>query len=798
MAIYTRAASVRLSGTFVFSLCITLLAGGCLDPIAYVPYDAAIPDIIVQPEGFSCSKGADPQELVVEAAASDGGSISYQWYTYADSNPSRVTLNPGSVCRPITDTKGIHYYYAEVTNYNPNRQNKTAVRESVHAKVIVDMSVVSSLDLTGVIPAPVSGEEPKAASSYSGEYTVGSIQWTDITGGGIGATPPVFTLGHTYRAAFTLYAGSDRCFAGLPVGTGSDPYAGTWTAGEEPSETNFYHLDASTVVQALNLDSTIQIIITFMPAQGIAVSSLDLTGVIPAPAAGAAVASSTYSGEYTVGAVTWTDISAAPLTPVNPVAAFAAGHTYSAGFTLSAAANRSFEGLPVGTGSEPQAGTWTAGLSKTPSATNFYHRGAVSVVQSANTGVTIDITITFTMTLELSGTPQGSGVVTAIDAEVTKVYFTLDNEYSGTWKVYTAAAGGTASAALSASFSMVNNMPILTLKSASPISPRAYYVSVTEAGKGESGRLALWGPPLDDTTPLSLAARFRIPETALPSGAGGVYAVFTLLHTYIGDVVDKGEVNEDNGYAIPAIALGDWVDLQSLTVLAYDGDGGFSVTNDEVPDHGRLLRLLVVGNNSFNTDRAQAIGGDYNPADDIKTHNNGTPHLVFQFQNLFDARRMNGSGNDGYFACDIRDYLNINYITGLTNAGLPAGCLFAPIQYTLNATNSGITRITDEVWLPTMRELFWNDPYVLANGHIYDREIPEDQPRLEYYTDNDTRKKGKLDAGADYTWTASTHHYGSNDGFCVFDASTGTIASYPDDGSNAANAMWVCPAFCVK
>jgi hypothetical protein len=785
-----------------------LLAGGCLEPIAYVPYDAAMPDIIVQPEGFSCNTGADPQLLVVEATASDGGSISYQWYSYADSSPSmKIMLNQGSVCLPFTDTKGVHYYYAEVTNYNPERPNKTAVRESVHAKVVVDLPMVRGLDLTGVIPAPLSGAAPQTASPYSGEYTVGEITWTDITGSDLGNLPSlVFLLGHTYRAAFTLHAGDGRSFAGLPVGTGSDPYAGTWKAGNGRSKTNFYHLDASTVVQALNLESTIQVTITFMPAQGIAVSSLDLTWVIPAPTVGAAAStSSPYSGEYTVGTITWTDISAAPFTPVNPVAAFLAGHTYSAGFTLSAAASRSFSGLADG--------VWTAG-DETPSAANFFHTGAASVGQSANTGVTIGITVTF-ITIAQSAAPEGDGLLTAINGDATEVYFTLDQEYTGTWKVYTRAEGGDASATVTASFSMVNSEPILTLKSASPISPRAYYVSVTEADKGESGRLALWGAPLTNDTAMNLAARFRIPETALSAGAGGVSAVFNVLHAYLRDA---GAVPM-NDYRVSAIVLGDWVDLPSLTLAGYSNiSAGYpgvaesyyplNLTNIPVPNApvsgSTLLRLIVVGNNSFHS------RGTYWLDAVARAYNDGTPHLVFQFQNIPSSglnldngmggkdvpglAKMNAGETNagGYGASGMRQYLTNNYLTGLIGAGVPEAVLFAPKRYVAK-DNAAAEEIQDLVWLPTMREMT-GDNNGGSNGTY---ETQANQARLEYYDTAEKRKKGLLWDTAwtnNCYWTASpsTGRYGTN-WFCFIYAGNGNASD-----CSAAITFGVVPAFCVK
>jgi hypothetical protein len=403
--------------------------------------------------------------------------------------------------------------------------------------------------------------------------------------------------------------------------------------------------------------------------------------------------------------------------------------------------------------------------------------------------------------------------VSTISADAKTLTFALDKEYTGDWKVYTVPEDGSASTVVSALFDA--ETLTLTLMSSKPIAPRKYYVSLTAPGKAEStDRLVLWGEPLAGTNPMSLAERFRLAERwdgdtgAVPGGADGVSAMFTLLHTYIAGVKDS--VTAANDYTVPGIALGDWVDLPSLTVAADGGGGGFSETNAEVPGHGRLLRLLVVGNNSFNSDRAKAIDEEYNisydaynPPDDKKERNNGTPHLVFQFQNLFGTRRMDGTSTHRcYYDCDIRTYLNDKYLTGLAAAGLPADYLFAPIQYSLKNDGNSSEWITDKVWLPTMRQLFWNDTWALTRpspSAIHHREFPEYQPRLEYYTDNESRIKGKLATDTDgyFTWTASTPD-NNGKGLWVFNASTGSITATSADIHDADDGTpRVCPAFCV-
>jgi len=678
--------------------------------------------------------------------------------------------------------------------------------------------VLFSLDLSDVIPEPAAGQTPAESFAYKGEYSVGAVDWK-------GALSPdgKFISGAVYTAELTLGAAANRSFEGLE--------AGTWTkkTPPEPSMTNFYHFGASTVTQTNpSLDGkTIDITITFLPAHAQSVTSvrsgivisMDLSAVIPAPVPGEAPSEAiAYEGDYSVGAVDWKGA-------LSPEGNFVSGVVYRAEFTLNAAANRSFEGL--------ETGTWTAETPPAASTTNFYHFGASTVTQSDPSldGKTIDISITFLPAHAQSARPEGDGVVTAINADATLLAFTLSSTNTGTWKVYDAETGSDVSASVSASFAA----PKLTLTSISgdAISPKAYYVSVTEDGKDESGRLALWRAPADGGSAMSLAARFGIPDTALPTGndgADGVSAVFNVLHAFIADV---GAGGTDN--TVPKIVLGDWIDLQSLTVDNYirsDNNTIASVINASNTDtpNGKLLRLLVVGNNSFHS------RGDYNLNNAYTTnpnltdsnqnsmaYNDATPHLVFQFQNIPGMAKMTtGNEGGGYKGSGMRSYLvptngtswgddgdsgSGAFLVGLVNAGVPDAVLFAPKRYVTNNGKrynsgdemdlaTGADEIEDKVWLPTVREMFG-----IPDASNVDYETELNQARLEYYPPDNTdeakakRIKYNEGGGANSYWEASpgwTSNSVPNGSFCVV----------KDDGN--VNYLWpdrdegVAPAFCIK
>jgi hypothetical protein len=547
--------------------------------------------------------------------------------------------------------------------------------------------------------------------------------------------------------------------------------------------------------------------------------SYDLTYIIPLPVVGDPASDKAPEDiAYTPGEVVWTDISTE--SAVNPGENFTIGHTYKAEVTFTARSGYNFSRL---TGSE-----WTA-ASGIPSQTNFYHRNAARVVQTNNTTEEIDIAVYFPVLLEPTDKPGGLVVMTGINPYATEISFSLDKAYYGTWRVYASETGGQPLSAVRAYFDVAGELdtPSITLKSdEDPFSPGIYYVSLQVEGRGESERLALWEDPVplddpDDPTPMSLASRFHIPDTALPAGAGGVSAVFSVLHAYIAKF--SGSMLAW-GYRVPGIALGDWIDLPSLEVAEYirsddrvianainDGQGGPVLNKDLGGDKGYLLRLIVVGNNSFHS------RGSYWLTDKgARTHNDATPHLVFQFQNIPGFAKMStGSSGGGYKDTGMRSYLVPSngadwgdpdpakeknpgaFHAGLVNAGVPDAVLFAPKRYVTNNGKrdgsdlaDGADEIEDKVWLPTVREMFGTED---ASNGAY--ETAANQARLEYYTDNESRKKYNKDGNPAYYWEASPgwSRYFTPTSFCEVNA--GGRASYisPDQGD-----MGVAPAFCVK
>jgi hypothetical protein len=288
-------------------------------------------------------------------------------------------------------------------------------------------------------------------------------------------------------------------------------------------------------------------------------------------------------------------------------------------------------------------------------------------------------------------------------------------------------------------------------------------------------------------TGVSLKDTFGIVET----GTGGVYKTFSAVHEYL-QTNPTPTTGTRDGYTvitkIGVIGLGDYIDLESLSIAGYPvDDTGYGkltdVANTDLGNgRGYLLRLMVVGINSFNG----------------KNDNGEFPHLVFQFQNPPGLYWMNSSETNegGYAASEGRAYLvsvsgksgSGAFQTGLTNAGVPfnVSWIFAPRRYVANGGYYGTSAdlIRDKLWLPTERE-------VCDQAYSHPRyETPDNQVRLGYYTSNGYRLK-YLPAKASFWWTASSVA-ASTTNFC-------RVTEYGKAGYVAANnSSGFAPAFCVN
>jgi hypothetical protein len=293
-------------------------------------------------------------------------------------------------------------------------------------------------------------------------------------------------------------------------------------------------------------------------------------------------------------------------------------------------------------------------------------------------------------------------------------------------------------------------------------------VSISKSGIeiGTKG-ITLYAPD-----PADLSIKLGI-TTSGTSTVQHVIDTFTAVHAYLATnpaVSGAGTAAAKIG----DIELGDYVDLVSLTI------GASTISNTALPGgHGKLLRLIVVGINSFQgaSDSAPAI-----------TNNPGAPtHLVFQFQNVPVTHTMNSANTNagGYDASDLKAYICGDFLTGLKTAtGLADALLWAPERKVSHGNPAATDTITDALWLPTEWEMFGARAY-----SSQDYEVNAGQARLEYYQADADRVKYGHDNGRQWYWEASPY---SATGFCdVYDG--GAYAT-----TTAMSLGGVAPAFCIK
>ena len=125
--------------------------------------DAQTPVITSQPQSAVYTVNATATELSVTAEVTDGGILSYQWYSNDTNDNTSGELIEGADDDnyiPPTDTEKTVYYYVIITNTNEEAAgNKTAAVTSETAQIIVDNHVHA-------LP-PVISEHPHHA-----EYTI--------------------------------------------------------------------------------------------------------------------------------------------------------------------------------------------------------------------------------------------------------------------------------------------------------------------------------------------------------------------------------------------------------------------------------------------------------------------------------------------------------------------------------------------------------------------------------------------------------------------------------------------------
>ena len=144
----------KMIGIITFVIAIEFIMVACdngSDATNIKKTDAEKPTITVQPVNGVYLPGATVTPLSVTANVSDGGELSYQWYsetTRYSSNATALSGATNAAFTPPTATAGTLYYYAEITNTNNNINGiKTAVTASNRVKFVTGWESVDALDI---------------------------------------------------------------------------------------------------------------------------------------------------------------------------------------------------------------------------------------------------------------------------------------------------------------------------------------------------------------------------------------------------------------------------------------------------------------------------------------------------------------------------------------------------------------------------------------------------------------------------------------------------------------------------
>ncbi|MEA5011075.1 MAG: S-layer homology domain-containing protein [Angelakisella sp.] len=113
-----------------------------------LPVDAATPSIIGQPTGATYVQNEAAADLFVTATVTDGGTLSYEWYSNTNTSTSGGTLvgDNSPTYTPSTGTIGTLYYYCVVTNTNESVSGDfTTMTTSNIAAVVVNAPPTGSV-----------------------------------------------------------------------------------------------------------------------------------------------------------------------------------------------------------------------------------------------------------------------------------------------------------------------------------------------------------------------------------------------------------------------------------------------------------------------------------------------------------------------------------------------------------------------------------------------------------------------------------------------------------------------------
>jgi uncharacterized repeat protein (TIGR02543 family) len=195
--------------------------------------NAQTPAISVQPQTATHVRDGTATPLSVTAAVSDGGTLSYQWHSSANSGGPWTAISDATTASytPPTATLGTVYYYVQVTNAN-NAVNgvKTAVTDSEEAAITV---------------VPVNAQEPViSVQPQNGTYTLG------------GTATPLSVTAEVSDGGTLSYQWHSSANSGGPWTAISDATAASYTPSTAAAGTVYYYVMVTNTNNAAESEKT--------------------------------------------------------------------------------------------------------------------------------------------------------------------------------------------------------------------------------------------------------------------------------------------------------------------------------------------------------------------------------------------------------------------------------------------------------------------------------------------------------------------------------------------------------------
>jgi len=305
--------------------------------------------------------------LSVSAVITDGGTLSYQWYSNSSASNSGGTTITGAtsaVYNPPTSTAGTFYYFVEITNTIANNGDggtKTATVRSNAVTLTVNARV--NAQTPNIISQPVGGT---VISGDSHSFTVTANSPDD---GAISYQWYSNTI--AYNTSGTPITGATLAIYNPPTST-----TGTYYYFVEITNTIANNGDGGTKTATVRSNAVTLIV-------ALPITSADIT--ITAPVTGETPSTeSTGAGNFTRGNVTWSPAHSP----------FQGGQVYTSSITLTANSGYTFMGLT------------TANID------------GIAAAVSNNTGTMVTLTRAFPETARI---PITSVTITGVTAPVTGV-----------------------------------------------------------------------------------------------------------------------------------------------------------------------------------------------------------------------------------------------------------------------------------------------------------------------------------------------------------------------------------------